>query len=220
MSVNPRKAAHTHKTHTRCGSDLTPKHSHSAAAASNGYQRPASVWVSYRKEKNLFVLLSTPWSFTSSETSALVVKKNTHHAEFSWGLEGSWTPETALASGSVLMLILITLVVSKKKKITWAILCVCVKDWQWGTRSVRARCSLQRWTSAPLESQSSFIEPGPSSRKILFLFFFFTDHFSFCSGMPKLFTPARQSTAMSWVFHRGRCSQTVRTFLMSCHFLS
>ncbi|XP_075887533.1 rho GTPase-activating protein 42 [Nelusetta ayraudi] len=43
MSVNPRKAAHVHKTHTRCGSDLTPKLSHSTAAASNGYQRPASV---------------------------------------------------------------------------------------------------------------------------------------------------------------------------------
>lgn len=83
---------------------------------------------------------------------------------------------------------------------------------------MRARCSLQRWTSAPLESQSSFLEPGPSSRKILFLFFIFyfcTDHFCFCSGMPKRFTPARQSTAMSWVFHRGRCSQTVRKCLRS-----
>lgn len=42
MSLNPREAAHAHKTHIRCGSDLTPKQS-SAATTSNGYQRPASV---------------------------------------------------------------------------------------------------------------------------------------------------------------------------------
>lgn len=48
MSLDPQEAAHMRKTsHVRCGSDLTAKLS-AAAASSNGYQKPGSVWVSVR----------------------------------------------------------------------------------------------------------------------------------------------------------------------------
>lgn len=45
MSLNPGEGGHARKiSHMRCGSDLITKHS-AAAASSNGYQKPESLWV-------------------------------------------------------------------------------------------------------------------------------------------------------------------------------
>lgn len=45
MSLNQQEAGHARKiSHMRCGSDLITKHS-AAAASSNGYQKPESLWV-------------------------------------------------------------------------------------------------------------------------------------------------------------------------------
>ncbi len=45
MTLDPHDAMHSRKTHIRCSSDVTAKHS-AATTSSNGYQKPGSVWVS------------------------------------------------------------------------------------------------------------------------------------------------------------------------------
>lgn len=172
MSVNP----NVYKRHMRCGSDLTPKPL-SAAAGSNGYQRPGSVWVSAGE--------------TGSAVAVAVIS-----LEFSRGLQSG--------RGFALSLKLYSHAARNFLKQ------LCVSVLQIGSeapaaRELRVLVSIGRLLHWKVSVHSLSRQKDSVSS--------LTGCFSFFSGMLRLFTPARPSTATSWVFHRGRCSQTVRKWV-------